>query len=112
MTIDPAKLTEPMTMVKAVATRSKTGAAGPSERELDQSHDRRRATAHAVEQGDQLRHLGHLHPVRADGTDGGSDGDRGQDRDHVLQVGGDEHQQHRQHGTGRTDQVAPPGRTG
>ena len=73
---EPAKLTEPTTMVNAVAIRVKIGAdagAAGDLVQLDQGDDRRRAAADAVEQGDELRHLGHLHPVGADDADQGAD---------------------------------------
>ena len=87
---------------------ARSSAAGVTE--LRPRDQRRGAAAHAVVQGDHLRHLGHLDPVRGDRTDGGPDQDADQDQDavpdHVQREGDRDRDQH----PCRGDQVAATGR--
>ena len=81
VTIEPAKDTEPTTIVNAVAARMNqltSSAVGVDDLlvQLEQRHQRRRAAADAVEQRHHLRHLGHLHLAGAVHAAGGADRDR------------------------------------
>jgi hypothetical protein len=67
--------------------------------QLQQRHQCRGATADAVEQRHELRHLRHLHPLGAGHADHGADRDGHQDRHHVVQVALEEHHDGRDEGT-------------
>ena len=87
MISDPAKETEPTTIVNAVAARSNVRTS-PSTHvlELEQRDQGRGAATDAVEQRHHLRHLRHLDPLRADQAADGAERDRGQDQRHVVEV--------------------------
>ena len=63
----------------ATSSRVETG-------QLEQRDQGGGAAADAVEQGDQLRHLRHLHPPGGGDGDRRADRDRDEDRQQVLQV--------------------------
>ncbi len=111
VTIDPEKLTAPTTIVNAVAHKVEGRYVGAADEpgdlvQLQQRHQCRRAAADAVEQRHQLRHLGHLHPLRADDADHGPDSDRDQDQRKVVEVVGEEHRDGGKHRTSGAEQVA------
>ena len=77
-TIEPVRLTEPMTAPSSVAMMNASGSSSPGcelgvAQELDDGDERRRAAAGAVEDGDHLRHGGHRHALGAEPAGHGAD---------------------------------------
>ena len=75
--------------------------------DLDEGDERGRAAADAVEGGDELRHLRHLHAARGDHRDHGADRDRGEDEAEVPQLDAQHVGEHGDRRAGGAEQVRP-----
>ena len=77
--------------------------------ELDQGHQRRGGAAHAVEDGDHLRHGGHLDRAGGKNRGDGADSEADQDQEDIVQAGHEERGDDRDRHAERGDLIAAAG---